>query len=186
MLHIINNEPSTDFLIIVTAILCNLLLEFSPAKVHLLNSGIVEKLVLLSDYEESSLKLNCVWALMNLTYQCEDKIKTTVINTFGLNRILKHINEANSLLLLKTLGLLRNLLCNSNHIGLLMTKHSKELLDSLCLVLKNNTSTEIKEQVLCILGNIASTCQYDYITSNSAVMGILCELLVSNFFSNHK
>lgn len=182
VLHIINNEPSIDFLIVITAILCNLLLEFSPSKVHLLNSGIVEKLVQLYDYEDSSLKLNCIWALMNMTYQCEDKIKTVIMNTFGLNRILKNINETDSLLLLRTLGLLRNLLYNSNHIELIMTKYSTELLGSLCLVLKNNTSSEIKEQVLCTLGNIASTSQYDYITSNSDIMSTLCELLVSFFY----
>ncbi|XP_065361275.1 armadillo repeat-containing protein 8-like isoform X2 [Calliphora vicina] len=180
LLDIINNDPSIEFLIIVTATLCNLLLEFSPAKIPLLNSGIIEKLSNLSDHDESSLKLNCIWALMNLSYQSEENTKTNIINTFGVRRILRILNESNPLVLLKTLGLLRNLLCHTYHIELIMSSHSKDILDGFCIVLENNNSPEIKEQVLCILANIASMNQKDYITSNSNIMDIVCELLFNS------
>ncbi|KAI8114723.1 Armadillo repeat-containing protein 8 [Lucilia cuprina] len=180
LLDIINNDPSIELLVVVIATLCNLLLEFSPAKMELINSGIIEKLSNLSDREESSLKLNCIWALMNLAYQCEDNIKTNIINTFGLRRILKTLKESNPMVVLKTLGLLRNLLCYTYHIELIMTTHSKDLLDCLCIVLENNYSPDIKEQVLCILGNIASMSQKDYITTNYNIMDIVCELLFNS------
>lgn len=164
------------------ATLCNLLLEFSPAKIPLLNSGIIEKISNLSDHEDSALQLNCVWALMNLAYQCEDNIKTDIINTFGLIRILKFLNDSNSFVILKTLGLLRNLCCNAYHVELIMTSHSKALLDKLCIILENNYSPDLKEQVLCILANFTLVNQKDYISSNNKIMDIVCDLLVCIIF----
>lgn len=55
---------SVDFLVVVSSTLCNLLLEFSPSKEPIVESGAVDLLTLLTHKYEASLRLNGVWGLM--------------------------------------------------------------------------------------------------------------------------
>lgn len=70
LMELLNEEPSSELLAVVTSTICNLLLEFSPAKEPLLESGAVEllceKLIRSSD---ALLRLNGSWALMNMAFQ---------------------------------------------------------------------------------------------------------------------
>jgi hypothetical protein len=53
-----------DILAVASSTLCNLLLEFSPSKEPILESGAVELLCNLTRREDSALRLNGIWALM--------------------------------------------------------------------------------------------------------------------------
>jgi len=55
---------SVDFLVVVSSTLCNLLLEFSPSKEPIVESGAVDLLCQLTHKYETSLRLNGVWGLM--------------------------------------------------------------------------------------------------------------------------
>jgi hypothetical protein len=55
---------SVDFLVVVSSTLCNLLLEFSPSKEPIVESGAVDLLCQLTHKYEASLRLNGVWGLM--------------------------------------------------------------------------------------------------------------------------
>ncbi len=57
-------HPNHDILNVSSSTLCNLLLEFSPSKVEILENGAVEILCNLTRSEEAGLRLNGVWALM--------------------------------------------------------------------------------------------------------------------------
>lgn len=62
-------EPSSELLTVVTSTICNLLLEFSPAKEPMLESGAVEMLCDLTRSTDPALRLNGSWALMNMAFQ---------------------------------------------------------------------------------------------------------------------
>ena len=53
-----------ETVIVASSTLCNLLLEFSPSKEPILDSGAVEMLCSLTQKHEPSLRLNGVWGLM--------------------------------------------------------------------------------------------------------------------------
>lgn len=180
-MYIINNESSEEFLIAVTATITNLLLEFSPSKTPLLNAGILEKLCELLDHENCEIRLNSIWALMNLTYQADDTTKNSVINNVGMNRFINFLDEDNSMIVLKTLGVLRNLLNQPLQIDLIMSEtNSPKILNSFCVILDSSLSSAIKEQVLCIIGSIAAeNTQIDYMICNDHLLKLIGELLVS-------
>lgn len=68
-MELLNDEPPSELLAVVTSTICNLLLEFSPAKEPMLESGVVELLCKLTQNPDPSLKLNGSWALMNMAFQ---------------------------------------------------------------------------------------------------------------------
>lgn len=64
-----SNTTSPELLTVTTSTLCNLLLEFSPAKEPMLECGALELLCELTTRQEAPLRLNGVWALMNIAFQ---------------------------------------------------------------------------------------------------------------------
>ncbi|QQP54970.1 Uncharacterized protein FKW44_007980, partial [Caligus rogercresseyi] len=58
------NASSVESLVVASSTLCNLLLEFSPSKEHILDSGAVDILCELTGRPEEQLRLNGVWGLM--------------------------------------------------------------------------------------------------------------------------
>ena len=55
---------SDDILTVASSTLCNLLLEFSPSKEPILESGAVDLLCGLTRRQDPALRLNGIWALM--------------------------------------------------------------------------------------------------------------------------
>ena len=55
---------SVDFLVVASSTLCNLLLEFSPSKEPILESGAIDLLCQLTHRYDAALVLNGVWGLM--------------------------------------------------------------------------------------------------------------------------
>ena len=55
---------SDDILTVASSTLCNLLLEFSPSKEPILESGAVDMLCGLTRRKDPALRLNGIWALM--------------------------------------------------------------------------------------------------------------------------
>ena len=64
-----------DILAVASSTLCNLLLEFSPSKEPILESGAIELLCNLTRRDDAALRLNGIWALM-VTYllSCDSKL----------------------------------------------------------------------------------------------------------------
>jgi armadillo repeat-containing protein 8 len=64
LMNLIHDRPSSELMTVVSSTICNLLLEFSPAKESLLDSGAIEILCELTKNSNASLRLNGTWALM--------------------------------------------------------------------------------------------------------------------------
>lgn len=161
--------------------MCNLLLEFSPSKEPLLNSGIIEELCHLANHTSPMLRLNCIWALMNMSFQADPRIKTDIINTLGVKHILDLLCDADAAIAMKALGLLRNLLSKSHHIDFVMMSNSSQILDIINMLLESNRSADIKEQVMCIVGNISSEAKTgNYVLDDDKLMNKIKEFMVSS------
>ena len=57
--------------------------------------------------------------------------------------------------MMKTLGLLRNLLSHKSDIDHVMNLYGKQVMQAVVLILEGDNPVEVKEQALCILANIA-------------------------------
>ena len=115
-----------EVLNLASSCLCNLLLEFSPSKQvsnffliqgqhlivlqHFLDRRAVEMLCDLTRREDSNIRLNGVWALMNMAFQADQSVKTQILNCLGTEQIFRLLSDNDVNILMKTLGLLRNLL----------------------------------------------------------------------------
>lgn len=69
LMDLIAGKPSSELLTVVTSTICNLLLEFSPSKEPMLESGAIEILCELTKSNDAALRLNGSWALMNMAFQ---------------------------------------------------------------------------------------------------------------------
>lgn len=63
-----------------------------------------------------------------MAFQAEQKIKTLILNTLGIDHIFRLLNDNEISVLMKTLGLLRNLLCTKPHIDYIMSLHGTEII----------------------------------------------------------
>lgn len=123
-----SGNPSNELLTVVTSTICNLLLEFSPAKEPMVELGAIELLCQLTQHSEMALRLNGTWALMNMCFKTDEHIKTKIINTLGTDRIFQLLNDTDTSVIMKTLGLLRNLMSNPSDIDNIMSGHSDQLM----------------------------------------------------------
>lgn len=175
-----SGQPSNELLTVVTSTICNLLLEFSPAKEPIVELGAVEMLCDLTRSADPALRLNGSWALMNMAFQAEEHIKTKIIDTLGTDRIFQLLGDSDTRVIMKTLGLLRNLLSKSMDIENIMSEHAAQVMQAVVLVLDSPHPAEVKEQALCIIGNIAAGASAnDYVMKEERILKKLFEFIVS-------
>lgn len=73
------------------AVLCNLVLEFSPMRKLIIDKNV---LVILSDMinnaEDQVIRLNALWALKNLSYQADPETKAAITRVFPYNVLVRY------------------------------------------------------------------------------------------------
>ncbi|CAG9864610.1 unnamed protein product [Phyllotreta striolata] len=172
------DNPSTELLTAASSALCNLLLEFSPAKEPMIQQGVVQLLATITSQSDPSLRLNGVWALMNLAFQAEQRLKSQILTTLGTDQIFRLLADQDTKVLMKTLGLLRNLVSPRTHTDMMMALHGAQIMQGVVLVLEGPHQPDIKEQALCILGNIADGERArEHIMSNEDVLKKLIDYM---------
>ncbi|KAE8299831.1 Armadillo repeat-containing protein 8 [Larimichthys crocea] len=154
LMKLLQNAPD-EVLVMASSTLCNLLLEFSPSKEPILESGVIELLCSLTQSDSPALRVNGIWALMNMAFQADQKVKGEIVRCLGTEQLFRLLSDPDTNVLMKTLGLLRNLLSTRPHIDQIMSSHGKQIMQAVTLILEAEHSIEVKEQTLCILANIA-------------------------------
>uniref|UniRef100_A0AAR2M2P4 Armadillo repeat-containing protein 8 n=1 Tax=Pygocentrus nattereri TaxID=42514 RepID=A0AAR2M2P4_PYGNA len=154
LMKLLQNAPD-EVLVMASSTLCNLLLEFSPSKEPILESGVIELLCSLTQSDSPALRVNGIWALMNMAFQADQKVKVEIMRALGTEQLFRLLSDPDANVLMKTLGLLRNLLSTRPHIDQIMSSHGKQIMQAVTLILEGEHSIEVKEQTLCILANIA-------------------------------
>lgn len=96
------------------ATLCNIVLDFSSMKKHIIDNGGVNKLISLVDSSNQQLRLNAVWALKNLLFQAETNDKAEVMDRLSYKKLYSLINDEEQSIQEQALGLLRNLSCGKD------------------------------------------------------------------------
>lgn len=148
-MKVLQNAPD-EILVVASSMLCNLLLEFSPSKEPILESGAVELLCGLTQSENPALRVNGIWALMNMAFQAEQKIKADILRSLSTEQLFRLLSDSDLNVLMKTLGLLRNLLSTRPHIDKIMSTHGKQIMQAVTLILEGEHNIEVKEQV-CVV-----------------------------------
>jgi len=167
MLH----NASDEVLRLASSTLCNLLLEFSPSKEPILESGVVDMLVGLTRRDDQALRVNGIWALMNMAFQAEQKVKLTILSSLGTEQLFHLLSDENPDVVIKTLGMLRNLLTGKGHIDHIMGCYGQQILQFVVVILEGGHAVPIKEQALCLVGNIADGNEArNYIMTNEDVL----------------
>jgi hypothetical protein len=92
------------------AVVCNVILDFSPAKELLVEERVLLRLVELTRHEDTCIRINAVWALMNATYQAGSSVKNELFESLGATQLFSLIHDSSPDVVIKSLGLLRNLL----------------------------------------------------------------------------
>ncbi|KAE8580453.1 hypothetical protein XENTR_v10024436 [Xenopus tropicalis] len=170
LMKVLQNAPD-DILVVASSTLCNLLLEFSPSKEPILESGAVELLCGLTLSENPALRVNGIWALMNMAFQADQKIKSDILRGLSTEQLFRLLSDSDVNVLMKTLGLLRNLLSTRPHIDQIMSTHGKQIMQAVTFILEGEHNIEVKEQTLCILANIADgTTAKDLIMTNDDIL----------------
>uniref|UniRef100_A0A8C4IVQ8 Armadillo repeat-containing protein 8 n=1 Tax=Dicentrarchus labrax TaxID=13489 RepID=A0A8C4IVQ8_DICLA len=124
-------------------------------KKPILESGVIELLCSLTQSDSPALRVNGIWALMNMAFQADQKVKGEIVRCLGTEQLFRLLSDPDTNVLMKTLGLLRNLLSTRPHIDQIMSSHGKQIMQAVTLILEAEHSIEVKEQTLCILANIA-------------------------------
>ncbi|XP_075685832.1 armadillo repeat-containing protein 8 isoform X3 [Rhinoderma darwinii] len=182
LMKVLQNAPD-DILVVASSTLCNLLLEFSPSKEMeaveccsrvkqpILESGAIELLCSLTLSENPALRVNGIWALMNMAFQADQKIKSDILRSLSTEQLFRLLSDSDVNVLMKTLGLLRNLLSTRPHIDQIMSTHGKQIMQAVTFILEGEHNIEVKEQTLCILANIADgTTAKDLIMTNDDIL----------------
>ncbi|XP_053970580.1 armadillo repeat-containing protein 8-like [Hylaeus anthracinus] len=175
-------ESEVDLLTVASSTLCNLLLEFSPSKEPILESGGIELLCSLTKRCTPALRLNGIWALMNVAFQAEQQVKLQILSCLGTDQIFCLLADQDIPVLMKTLGLLRNLLSTKAHIDRIMGEHAAHVMQAVILVLEDpRHPADVKEQALCILANVADGNRAkDHIMANEDVLKKLMDYMMHN------
>jgi len=63
-----------------------------------------------------------------MAFQAEQKIKSQIMNTLGTDQMFRLLSDPEVDVLMKTLGLLRNLLSTKGHIDYIMNLHGKQIM----------------------------------------------------------
>nr|XP_048718881.1 armadillo repeat-containing protein 8 isoform X4 [Caretta caretta] len=144
---------------------------WKPLMKPILESGAIELLCSLTQSENLALRVNGIWALMNMAFQAEQKIKADILQGLSTEQLFQLLSDSDVNVLMKTLGLLRNLLSTRPHIDQIMSTHGKQIMQAVTLILEGEHNIEVKEQTLCILANIADgTTAKELIMTNDDIL----------------
>ncbi|XP_045435214.1 armadillo repeat-containing protein 8 isoform X4 [Pipistrellus kuhlii] len=107
----------------------------------------------------------------NMAFQAEQKIKADILRSLSTEQLFRLLSDSDLNVLMKTLGLLRNLLSTRPHIDKIMSTHGKQIMQAVTLILEGEHNIEVKEQTLCILANIADgTTAKELIMTNDDIL----------------
>lgn len=144
----------------------------------MLQQGVVQILANLTTRAEPALRLNGVWALMNMAFQADQRVKSQILTALGTDQIFRLLADSDVQVLMKTLGLLRNLVSPRAHTDAMMALHGPQVMQAVVLVLEGPHVPEVKEQALCILANIADGERAkDHIMANEDVLKKLMDYM---------
>ena len=87
------------------------------------------------------------FVFQNMAFQADQKIKSQILNAVGTDQLFALLSDPDVNVLMKTLGLLRNLLSNKPDIDQIMEFHGTQIIQAVILILEGDHMVDVKEQV---------------------------------------
>lgn len=115
------SEQSLEEKQVISSVICNLLLEFCPNKTELQVAGLLQ--IICTWIKIDALRLNAVWALMNMTFHADFSVKVDVIEALGSEQIFRLFSDDNKEVIVRSLGLFRNILSSKCDVDIMMAQH---------------------------------------------------------------
>jgi len=175
------SDESIDVQVAATASLCNIVLDFSAMKRMILEKGAIQQIVVKTRSSNNELRLNGVWALKNLVYMANTKIKEAVMMELTYDHLFNLLYDQEPNIQEQALAFLRNLVYKDPDIFL---EHAGK--EKLLKVLENISNTTEKpqniKQILYTICNIA-TGKEDYKSSIMANSSIIDKIIF--FLDSH-
>ncbi|KRX82641.1 Armadillo repeat-containing protein 8, partial [Trichinella sp. T6] len=152
------HAPNTKFVDVISSLLCNLVLEFSPLQSVILEYDFLATVCEWLHDDSHNLRLNAAWILMNMSYRADVDLKNSIVQALPPLNILYMLTEDKSeaLVVSRLLGLLRNLLAEANFTDELMSNHGATIIEIFLEVLRGRFEECCQEQVLYALANTAT------------------------------
>ncbi|KAG6815975.1 hypothetical protein H0H87_009702 [Tephrocybe sp. NHM501043] len=138
------------------AVICNLVNDFSPLRPALLEDGLVERLVEILEFPESSLRVSALWAIKNLLYRSSTEMKIRVMKEVGWTRLLALLNDPEVGMREQALNVLRNITENEAGVELVHKEVGEDvLLEHVAAALKS-VNDDVVLQAAYLLANLAN------------------------------
>jgi len=153
------DDSSLEVQIEASATLCNIVLDFSPMKKEVVEKGGLPRLVALLSSMDPTLRLNALWALKNLAYDSEVKLKESMIKELKFEGLYELMFDAEFTMQEQALALVRNFAFRDVETIFATDTQIAELLNALERIVdmhQNNPRTGVLVQTLYVLSNIAT------------------------------
>lgn len=82
-----------------------------------------------------------------MTFQSDQKVRSQIMDVLGADQLFRLLLDPDVNILMKTLGLMRNLLSNKQHIDTIMICNASRVMQAVTLILEGDHPPEVKEQV---------------------------------------
>ncbi|KAI0362524.1 ARM repeat-containing protein [Trametes cingulata] len=163
-----------------SAVICNILANFSPLRTVLLEQGAVPRLVQLLHSEDKELKLNALWAFKNLLYKADPELKREVMSAIGWSEIGALLLDQDSRLQEQVFHILRHVADGVEDVDFLFSEMggSEKLLGNLSEAMESDNE-DVVLQAVFVLANVAnSPAHQKSILSHPRILGRLRNCLV--------
>ncbi|KAJ8496841.1 hypothetical protein ONZ51_g884 [Trametes cubensis] len=163
-----------------SAVICNVVTNFSPLRTTLLEQGVIQRLVQLLRSDDIELKLNALWAYKNLLYKATPELKREVMSAIGCSEMSNLLMESDTRLQEQVLHILRHIADGVDGVELLFAEmgDSEMLLDSLAKCMESENE-DVVLQAVFVLANVANSVSHQTsILSHPKILGRLRDCLV--------
>lgn len=174
---------------VACATICNVVLEFSPMRGTVIEQGIVASLARHVSSRNPHLRLNAVWAIKNLVFKAEIKLKRTVMEQLTWDHLARLIDDPDPLIQEQALSVVQNLACDRHEdIDLVFQGFGEDRLMNIVTKKLQFFNDEIVCNTIYIVNNIApgsDVHRYAILNRPELLQSILTYMVSDlSFFSN--
>lgn len=176
-------------LVAASAALCNLITEFSPMQINMIEKGGIDLLVRLCESTSQGARMNAMWSFRNVLYKNDFKTKSRVMEALTWPTLQKHIEDPCHDLQEQGLALLRNICCEGSEeeIELVFNGFGEESLFRMIETHLQSPDHDCLEQLIYVLYNICLGTERhrEAVLSRPAVLQGLTKALVRFCLATH-
>ncbi|KAI0647434.1 ARM repeat-containing protein [Trametes meyenii] len=141
-----------------SAVVCNMLTDFSPLRKTLLEQGCLSRLVQLLHADETELKLSVLWAFKNLLYKATSELKHEVMSAVGRDNFKMLLVDPDARVQEQALHIMRHVADGVEDVEFLFSKMGcgEDLLSKLAQAMESENE-DVVLQAMFFLANIANS-----------------------------